>query len=331
MIRYLDTYENFFWLPKENESFNVSLVIGFEGDLNPFLVRRALDLLQKKYSVLRVEVVNSNNPFYSFTNERKIDLKVINNFSWKKELKKEIHKPFSLDGCPLIRLVFLSDQSGKKAFILTTHHLINDGISLSFFAKDLLSTISSIKSGEKIDFEENDIPPTIFKNYLSKSKVSISKGSIFANKSFPKIKRKKTRKINTGLIHKSLNVSLFKKIKKISKLKKIKIHSIFTTAMLFSFFKEINNTSFNRNKKEIVYESPVNLRKFAKIPLERLGCFISILCFKEVFDQGRSFWSYAKKINDRLHEKLESSLLNETMESIKSDNGKLYRFFYIKI
>lgn len=106
----------------------------------------SLDALQQRHPLLNV-CIRENSPlqpaFYRVEG-RRIPLRVIQDEKESRldrELEAELATPFDFSAAPLIRVVLI-EQPTRSTIIITIHHSIGDGISVSYLIRDLLQAAS---------------------------------------------------------------------------------------------------------------------------------------------------------------------------------------------
>jgi len=142
--------------------YNIPAAYLFAGELNVPLFEAAFNAVIKRHQILTttIEVIDGEprqrlNP--------QIDLKLqLLDFSAdeNREAKagevanSEAIAPLDLENGPLFRAVLVKLSATRHVFVLTMHHIISDGWSLSIFMSELLSRYGAARSGT-----EFSLPP----------------------------------------------------------------------------------------------------------------------------------------------------------------------------
>jgi hypothetical protein len=145
-IRPLGSCEHLFWLLDQGSPMHFSLAAQIEGETTVGEWRAALDRVQRRHPFFSVWIdKNGNgNPCFSLVPETPIPIRVVRSDSqpsWLTEMERELAVPFDAERAPLVRAVLMHEPH-RATLILTAHHSIADGLSLSFAIRDTLLAIS---------------------------------------------------------------------------------------------------------------------------------------------------------------------------------------------
>ena len=121
---------------------NVVMVVKIKGNVSPELLRSIIRNMPKRHPLLRVRVIRDVDDNLWFTSEgvQELQVQVIPRKSddhWFQKFKEEYKLPFQMDKGPLIRF-FLLHSTEISDLIIFCQHLICDGMSLAFLARDIL-------------------------------------------------------------------------------------------------------------------------------------------------------------------------------------------------
>ncbi len=150
--RSLGALEELFWLYDQVAPLHFVMAAEISGPTATSTWREALDAIQRRHPLLAVRIENEGNstPVFRPAPDAPIPLRIVQNdseaFAWQVEIGKELFLPFDPQGAPLVRAVLLHHDV-KSILLLTAHHSIADGISLTHLFHDLLRIIS----GETLD------------------------------------------------------------------------------------------------------------------------------------------------------------------------------------
>jgi hypothetical protein len=133
------------------------MVAHIEGQTTIAAWRTALDALQERHPFFSVSIERSGggSPCFHADVNARIPLRVVSNpehANWQVEVAKELATPFDEQQAPLVRAV-LSHGINESIFILTAHHSIADGLSLTYAIRDVLRALS----GKALE----PLPPTL--------------------------------------------------------------------------------------------------------------------------------------------------------------------------
>ena len=120
----------------------VALVARIKGEITEKMLRDAIPKLQVRHPILRTRVVDRGDFSSWFTTEgvEEIIVESVPRESadhWIGVVEKASMAPFEFDRRPAIRFILVR-SSDISELIIFCHHLICDGLSLAYLARDLL-------------------------------------------------------------------------------------------------------------------------------------------------------------------------------------------------
>jgi hypothetical protein len=145
-IRPLGAFEQMFWLRAQISTVHFLLAGEVEGATKPDEWRKALDTVRQIHPMLSVGIRQDTDTtlFFEHRPEMVIPLRLVAGEGvtrWQEELEKELSIPFDNNDAPLLRVVLIH-YPDKCIVVLTAHHAIGDGLSLSYILRDLLAILS---------------------------------------------------------------------------------------------------------------------------------------------------------------------------------------------
>lgn len=193
---------------KTNNWGTVSSVLLLDSaqELSLDLLKRALNLLTKRYPLLRMRVKDSADNqglcFEEMENPEKIDFQVSDTIkagNWTKGLEEELNSYlFDIENGPLWRVKLLGEinKDGKfrNALLFTFQHVICDALSIFELQKYLMRILSSLHNGEHFEVERLPFRPPL-ETFISK----VAQPNIFERLLF-----------STSFMLQKLKVSFFK-------------------------------------------------------------------------------------------------------------------------
>ena len=193
---------------KTNNWGTVSSVLLLDSaqELSFDLLKRALNLLTKRYPLLRMRVKDSADNqglcFEEMENPDKIDFQVSDTIkagNWTKGLEEELNSYlFDIENGPLWRVKLLGEinKDGKfrNALLFTFQHVICDALSIFELQKYLMRILSSLHNGEHFEVECLPFRPPL-ETFISK----VAQPNIFERLLF-----------STSFMLQKLKVSFFK-------------------------------------------------------------------------------------------------------------------------
>ncbi|MBM9579492.1 condensation protein [Leptospira sp. 201903070] len=305
--RLLDKAESTFWLLDRVSSMNFAVIAEGEGDLNPDLIRRALDIVQKKHPLanVQVELGNESGLMFKTVFEKKIPLKILDfeNELWKNRLAHEVMIPFSEGECPLIRAVFFRSFSGNWILSIIFHHSIADGRSGLSFLIDVFKETENILDYSNI-INQKCLPKSVLsllkieKENSDKPKISPpSEGPPVRIASLPSFS-KKNRETNPVLTSFQLSESELEILLSLCKQKETTLHGIVGAAQLLALYSMFETT----DPILLNLSNPADLKPnlSEKVPSETLGLYITLLTLGIFVRKDSNPWMIAKEISDGL-------------------------------
>jgi NRPS condensation-like uncharacterized protein len=161
ICRKLDPAERFFWLLDRVSGMNFVVFAEIDGSLAPVQIRRALELAQAAYPLLRVKIeyrppndlwlVPAQAPL--FCKELSVD-----QHTWQAPIEAELSHPFPLGDAPLMRCHYLTFSDARRSMLaLSFHHAIADGRSGTALLREILQYLA--KPDEVAHFNHGTIHP----------------------------------------------------------------------------------------------------------------------------------------------------------------------------
>jgi NRPS condensation-like uncharacterized protein len=120
----------------------VTMVARVKGEITERMVRDAVAKVQRRHPHLRVRVVGDERGDLWFTSDgaEEIPVEVVPRESddhWISLVQESCRIPFEFDVRPAIRFVLVRSPATSELIILC-HHVIGDGLSLAYLARDLM-------------------------------------------------------------------------------------------------------------------------------------------------------------------------------------------------
>ncbi|MDY7079066.1 MAG: condensation domain-containing protein [Chloroflexota bacterium] len=120
----------------------VTVVARIKGDVSESLVRNAVSKVQQRHTNLRVRIKEDSDHVPWFTSEgvEEIPVDVVPRESddhWIQVHQEASQIPFEFDVRPAMRFILVQSPTTSELIILC-HHIICDGLSLAYLARDLM-------------------------------------------------------------------------------------------------------------------------------------------------------------------------------------------------
>ena len=144
---------------KPNSSaYNIASVFCIKGKLNVNAIKLSLKEIVRRHEILRTRfVVVGGQPTQaisseSFSTVSQIDLRELPMLKREQEVTclsgKEIQQPFNLEREPLLRIHLLQLQDEEYRLLISMHHIISDGWSMSIFFHELTIIYQAFCTGK---------------------------------------------------------------------------------------------------------------------------------------------------------------------------------------
>ncbi len=137
-------------------AYNIPRALRLKGSLNIEALQQSLNAVVSRHEVLRT-VFRSHNgkPFAVVNPDGTIDL-VIRDLTAdpdaevRFQVAEESRRPFNLSTGPLLRATVLRLDEDEHILIVTMHHIISDGWSMSIFLDELVSYYHDLLNGDEL-------------------------------------------------------------------------------------------------------------------------------------------------------------------------------------
>jgi hypothetical protein len=150
-VRYLGAFEHLHWLFSQSGPRAFAHAIEVMGTTTVEQWRTALDALQQSqpFFSVRIDADDYKRPYFRQVDGSPIPMRVLDGrltASWEAEMGKEVSRMVSADHAPLLRAVLIHEAE-RSIFIITAHHSISDGVSMTAALCDLVRALS----GEQLE------------------------------------------------------------------------------------------------------------------------------------------------------------------------------------
>jgi NRPS condensation-like uncharacterized protein len=315
--RELSLSERFYWLSNQESPFNICIAVGIEGDLDPLILREALDILQKRYVFLRSSVRNPSKPYFTTEEVGHIPLRVHRleeEDQWVGEIDNELHTPFSYESGPLMRVAYLKGFE-KSELLVSTDHLITDGLACIHLIEELLQIVDGLNQQSPILSHPSSIIQQPLEFFIPESiNFSTTSSPVLSvdNASAHTVPGRMGDPEGTGLLFSSLSQEETSRLMVACRDNGTTVQGALFAAMILVMQRETQ-------LQKIAYECPANLRGFLQpaLPLTELGSHIGILYFEAHFEREKGFWDLAREAKSQLHAHLNEDLVRKTIEGIE--------------
>ena len=153
----------------------VTMTARIKGNVGLEMLRKAVQKAQRRHTNLRlkVEVDENGEPWFTSRDIQEIPVESIprkNEQNWMEVIRQQSLIPFDFQTRPAIRF-FLVHSPSESELVIFCHHLICDGLSLAYLARDILiaigdPTIQLETLEDPIPIERDNLPPGVKMNGL---------------------------------------------------------------------------------------------------------------------------------------------------------------------
>lgn len=121
----------------------VTVVARIKGNITETMLTEAVHKAQQRHTNLRVRIKEDDerNPWFTSEDVKEIPIIIVPRESgdlWIQVQTEESKKPFEFDERPAIRFILVHSPDVSELIILC-HHIICDGLSLAYLARDLMA------------------------------------------------------------------------------------------------------------------------------------------------------------------------------------------------
>ncbi|MHA1995785.1 MAG: condensation domain-containing protein [Candidatus Hodarchaeales archaeon] len=121
----------------------VTMVARIKGNITETMITNAVSKVQQRHLPLRVRIQEDadHNPWFTMDGVKEIPITIIPRKAdrqWIEVLKEERKIPFEFEERPPVRFILIQSQAVSELLIVC-HHIICDGMSLAYLARDMMS------------------------------------------------------------------------------------------------------------------------------------------------------------------------------------------------
>jgi len=297
-VRPLGSFERLLWLLDQASPRHFSLAAQIEGPTTVGDWRAALDHVQRRHPFFSVciEKDRDSNPQFRQVPDKPIPLRVVRVGStqphWLTELlQREVATPFDPGLAPLVRAVLMHEPH-RATLILSAHHSIADGLSLTFAIRDMLLALSGnprdpllVTPSIESMLDSVHSSPIDLASTSEGSEIEETRPSVFRSRHglMPSVR---------GL---SLSAELTVKLRKRAQQEETTVHGALCAALVLAGRQAIGEWE----DKPVQVLSPIDMRKLLGIG-EHCGLFISAGSVSFKPNGETAFWELARFAKSQL-------------------------------
>ncbi|MHA2224124.1 MAG: condensation domain-containing protein [Candidatus Hodarchaeales archaeon] len=297
----------------------VTMVARIKGNISESLLKDAVNKVQQRHLNLRVRIYEDNDHNLWFTSEevKEIPIEIVTRQSdehWIDMYHNACKIPFEFDERPAIRFILVQSLEISELIILC-HHIICDGMSLAYLARDIMTHLGDPTRDvevlpDPVPMDKDNLPQDVSINAIVK---------YFTNRISKKWKKNEIYFDQED--YKNLNEAYWKIYK--HQMLPIELSEAETSALVERCRKEgvTVNTALTAafvGAQSVIQEDKVNpsiviagnLRDRLLRPAgEAMGYFAGGLSLKYKYDSKKNFWENARK----LHQKVKPLYTNKNL------------------
>ncbi|MEM1366468.1 MAG: amino acid adenylation domain-containing protein [Cyanobacteria bacterium P01_H01_bin.15] len=151
-------------LEGQSPLYNLSLILEFEGAVNPTFLEQSLRIIIQRHKILRAQITADDGiPCLAFRDESTWKFNTLDFSHIPSEdreahvhqaLKAELMSPFALNQDWLIRAALLQKDTEKSTLVIVTHHIVSDGWSTGILRTELSALYEAY-----VQNQEPSLPP----------------------------------------------------------------------------------------------------------------------------------------------------------------------------
>jgi NRPS condensation-like uncharacterized protein len=298
----------------------VTMVVRVKGNINDLDLRNAISKVQQRHTLLRVRIRVDENyvPWYTSEGVQDIPMEVIPRKSetdWMEIIKTSSKIPFHFEQHTPIRFILVHSPAISELVIMC-HHIICDGLSLAYLARDILAYLGD-PSGpveslpDPVLIDRKSIPKEVKLNGLVKfliTKLSKKWKAVeihFDQQDYEELNRAYWQHFQHQMVSVELSETQTTQLVSRCRTEKVTINSALTIAFVEAQLKERGKLSYH---PKIMIAS--SLRDRLQNPAgESMGYYAGGVTLGYKYNPKLSFWDNARK----LHQKLELLYTNKTL------------------
>ncbi|MEJ2353295.1 MAG: condensation domain-containing protein [Anaerolineales bacterium] len=298
----------------------ITMVARIKGNVSEEMLKNAVAKVQQRHALLRVRIKDDNDHTQWFTSEgvREIPIEIVPRKSendWIKIHTEVLKVPFEFETHPAIR--FIQVQSpGISELIILCHHIICDGMSLAYLARDLMvhlgdpaREVEVLPTPPAIDL--NNLPSDVSQSGLAKFLINrmnqkwAEESVFFDHEDYRIVTKAYWDNYNHELFSIELSEAETSALIARCRKEKITVNSALTAA--FSGAQSFVEGERPYHAKIVV---AANLRDRIPNPAgQGMGMYVGGVELKFKYNHKRSFWESAR----RFHNKIQPKFTNKNL------------------
>jgi NRPS condensation-like uncharacterized protein len=297
----------------------VTVVARIKGNISEAMLINAVDKVQQRHTNLRVRIREDDNNILWFTSDgvKDIPIEIVARESdeqWIELYHENCKLPFEFEERPAIRFILVQSPQ-KSELIIFSHHIICDGMSLAYIARDLMVHLGDLNREVEVlpnpvPVELGNLPKEVSVNRLVKYVVNrmgkkwVKDPTFFDQTDYENLNEAYWNKYKHDMV--SIELSESETISLVERCRKegVTVNTALTAAFIGAQT-IIQEDKFNPN---IAIAGSVRDR-LLKPAGEAMGYFAGGVALKFKYNTKMNFWENARK----LHRKVKPLYTNKNM------------------
>lgn len=301
-------------MSNNTSSLNIPIVISINGVLDFLNLNKAFQTVIQRHESLRTsfifvddELKQKVHKFQEGQNNIKYEIKDdLDKGALDNYIREFITLPFDLESNILVRGNVVKVEDNRHIFIITLHHLISDGWSVTVFQKELFSIYNTLCSNKQLNLEPLQIH---YKDFSAWQKKEFNTAISQKSESFWLEQFKDTSPLldlqlqNSRPALKTYNgyVDQFKIPKELSApIKSLLKEEEITLAMFFGAILKLLLFKLSE-QSDITVGLPITNRKHSELE-NQIGLYLNTLAVRSVFEEDMSIKSFLNYISKTFKE-----------------------------
>jgi len=278
-------------------SINIAVVSQFEGKIREDGLYFAIKNAMRHNEILcsKIKLDTSGKAFFEMPSEPCYRFETMAG-DWRSLIKEQERIPFDLEHGEYIRF-FFSENKWGTLLIFIAHHVIGDGLSMTYFMEDILKSLNGYdldyKPMKQFPFET--IPKAAKLHAGMKFALNLTNkrwektGKIFQLCDYETLCKDFWKKKVTGILYEQIEKEQFLKLKELCNNHGITLNSLLTAVFLKAQNKQIN------------LGITVNIREKEN---HSMGNYATGISISYIYNEEKDFWENAKIVHDTIYQKL---------------------------
>jgi NRPS condensation-like uncharacterized protein len=289
----------------------VTIVARIKGNITVDMLMNAIQKVQERHANLRVRLTwdDENNPWFTSEGVKEIPVEIMSRESeghWIKIHHESSQVPFRFDECPAIRFTLVHSSEISELIILC-HHIICDGLSLAYLARDLMTHLGDPAKEvevlpDPVPIDRDNLPKDVSVNAVAKFFINrINKGWLRDKVLFD---MEDYRNINEAYwmntLHRLISIELSEP-QTVALVKRCREENTTVNSALTAAFLGAQLAIQGKRKELSSLGIAGNLRDRLQKPAgEGMGFFAGAVTLDYSYDEKKGFWDNARRLNQKV-------------------------------